>query len=125
MSSGGPKVLDDLSRLAGGALGAVGGLRSEIEELVRQRVERVANELDLVTREDFEIAREMAAEARAENEVLTARLAVLEEQVADLTKAAAGGGTKASTGAKTARRKTGSGGKAASGGDAGSDSGSE
>lgn len=78
MSNGGPKILDDLSRVAGGALGALGGLRSEIEDLVRQRVERTAQDLNLVTREEFEAVHEMAAEARAENERLTARLAALE-----------------------------------------------
>ncbi|KAA5607654.1 accessory factor UbiK family protein [Roseospira marina] len=102
MSGGGPKVFDDLSRLAGGALGALGGLRSEIEEMVRQRVERMANELDLVTREDFEIAREMAAEARAENEELVARVTALEEQVAQVSKS---GSSAKSGGAKSARRK--------------------
>ncbi|MBB4266924.1 accessory factor UbiK family protein [Roseospira visakhapatnamensis] len=78
MSNGGPKILDDLGRVAGGALGALGGLRSEIEELVRQRVERTAHDLNLVTREEFEAVHEMAAEARAENERLAARLAALE-----------------------------------------------
>jgi len=110
MSGGGPKVLDDLSRLAGGALGALGGLRSEIEEMVRQRVERVANDLDLVSREDFEISREMAAEARAESEDLRVRVAALEEKVAELSKARAGAVSKSSssgTGTKTTRRKAG------------------
>jgi BMFP domain-containing protein YqiC len=81
MTTQGPRILDDMSRLAGGAMGALGGLRGEIEEMVRQRVERMAHDLDLVTREDFEAVREMAAEARAENEALSARLRALEEQL--------------------------------------------
>ncbi|MBB4286918.1 accessory factor UbiK family protein [Roseospira goensis] len=103
MASEGPKILDDMSRLAGGALGALGGLRSEIEEMVRQRVERVATDFDLVTRDDFEAVREMAAEARAENEHLTARVQELETQLAKLI-AAGGSGTG---GAKGTRRKSG------------------
>jgi BMFP domain-containing protein YqiC len=110
MSGGGPKVLDDLNRLAGGALGALGGLRSEIEELVRQRVERVANDLDLVTREDFEIAREMAAEARAENVELAARVAALEEEIAKLSKTGGASTKSGSSGTKTTRRKSSGGG---------------
>jgi len=78
MSTGGPKIFDDLSRVAGGALGALGGLRAEIEDLVRQRVERTAQDLNLVTREEFDAVLDMAAEARAENERLAARLAALE-----------------------------------------------
>lgn len=108
MSAGGPKVFDDLSRLAGGALGAIGGLRSEIEEMVRQRVERMANDLDLVTREDFEIAREMAAEARAESEQLAARVAALEEQIAQLAKPS-GSSAKSAGAAPKTRRKSGGG----------------
>lgn len=100
MTAQGPKVFDDLSRLAGGALGALGGLRGEIEEMVRQRVERVATDLDLVTREDFEAVREMAAEARAENERLADRIATLEARLAD------SGGAKATAGAGTGARKT-------------------
>jgi len=80
MPTGGPKILDDLSRVAGGALGALGGLRGEIEDLVRQRVERTAQDLNLVTREEFEAVHEMAAEARAEAERLAARVAALEAE---------------------------------------------
>lgn len=99
MTAQGPKVFEDLNRLAGGALGALGGLRGEVEEMVRQRVERVATDLDLVTREDFEAVREMAAEARAENERLAERIATLEARLADT----GGGGT---TARKAAPRKT-------------------
>ncbi len=73
------RLFDDLARVAGGALGALTGVRDEIEGIIRYRLERVLAEMDLVTREEFEAVRAMAAEARAENEVLAARLAELEE----------------------------------------------
>lgn len=106
MTTQGPKVFEDISRLAGGALGALGGLRGEIEEMVRQQVERVANNLDLVTREDFEAVREMAAEARAENERLGARVAALEAQLAKGGADAGSGGRKPAAQRKTTAKAT-------------------
>lgn len=73
------RLFDDLARVAGGALGALTGVRDEIEGIIRYRLERVLAEMDLVTREEFEAVRAMAAEARAENERLAARLAELED----------------------------------------------
>lgn len=79
------RLLDDLARVAGGAAGVVAGVKDEIEARVRQHLERVLDGMELVSRDEFEAARAMAAEARAENERLEKRLAALE---------AALGGTK-------------------------------
>lgn len=76
------KLLDDLARLATGAAGTLHGLKSEVEGLVRQKVDRLVAELDLVPREEFEAVKEMATTARAETEALKARLTALEEAVA-------------------------------------------
>lgn len=73
------RLFDDLARVAGGALGALTGVRDEIEGIIRHRLERTLAEMDLVTREEFEAVKAMAAEARAENEHLAARLAEMEE----------------------------------------------
>ena len=72
------RFLDELARLATGAMGALHGARQEVDQLVRQRLERILGDLDLVHREEFEAVREMAARARAENEALSARVAALE-----------------------------------------------
>jgi BMFP domain-containing protein YqiC len=72
------RFLNDLSKLATGAAGAVQGLKQEIETLVRQRLEKMLADLDLVQREEFEAVREMARKAREENDSLLARIAVLE-----------------------------------------------
>lgn len=74
------RVFDDVARVAGGAAGVVTGLRAEIEALVRSRIERLAGQLDLVPREEFEAVKELAATARREQEALAKRLAVLEVQ---------------------------------------------
>ena len=72
------RILDDLARAANGALGALGGLKAEIDQQVAAMVERVLRSQDLVTREEFEALKEMAARAREENELLRARLDRLE-----------------------------------------------
>jgi BMFP domain-containing protein YqiC len=69
---------DDLARVASGALGALSGLRAEMEAMMRQQFERFTASLDLVPREEFEVVRAMAIKAREENEALAARIAALE-----------------------------------------------
>ncbi len=73
-----PRLFDDVSRLAGDAATALGGLKGEIETAVKQRLERMLADLDMVPREEFEAVRAMAAPAREEQERLTARVAKLE-----------------------------------------------
>ncbi len=80
----GGRLFEDLSQIAGGALGALGGVRADLEALIRAQAARLIEELDLVKREEFEAAREMAAKARAEQETLSARLERLEARLAEL-----------------------------------------
>jgi BMFP domain-containing protein YqiC len=72
------RIFDDIAKVAGGALGALGSLKQEIETLVRQRVDRFLTDRDLVSREEFEVVKAMASEARAEQDRLASRLATLE-----------------------------------------------
>lgn len=72
------RILDDLARVATGALGTLQGAKGEVEALIRQRLERLLADMDLVSRDEFEAVKAMAAEARAENERLAARIATLE-----------------------------------------------
>lgn len=72
------KLLDDLAKLATGAAGVLHGAKEEVEGAVRQRIEGLLAGMDLVTREEFEAVKAMAAEARRENTALAARLAILE-----------------------------------------------
>ena len=76
------KLFDDAARLAGGAVGTLAGVRREVEELVRQQMERVFASLDLVTRDEFDAVKEMAAKARSEQEDLAAKLQALEARLA-------------------------------------------
>ena len=74
-------IFDELSRLMSDAAGMAQGVRREAETLARTQLERLLSTMDVVTREEFEAVREMAALARDENERLAARLAVLEEKL--------------------------------------------
>ncbi len=78
------KLLDDLARVAGGALGALSNLREEAEAQMRQQFERVLSRMDVVSREEFDAIRAMAAKAREEQEALAERVTSLEATVATL-----------------------------------------
>ena len=71
-------IFDDLARVASGALNAVGGVREEVEGRIKEQFQRWLGDMDLVTREEFDVVSDMARKAREENDALSARLAVLE-----------------------------------------------
>jgi BMFP domain-containing protein YqiC len=76
------RFFDDLSRLMTDAAGLADGARREAQTFARSQLERMMSGMDLVSREEFEAVREMAARARDENEKLAARVAALEEKLA-------------------------------------------
>ncbi len=82
------RLFDDLARVASGAINTLGGLREEIELRVKERIERFAGEMDLVSREEFDAVKAMAAKARADQEALLARIATLEQALAASQQAA-------------------------------------
>ena len=61
----------DLAQMANGAASAFGGMREEIDNLIRQRMDRSLNARGLVTREEFDALCSRHA-------ALAARLALLE-----------------------------------------------
>ena len=77
------RIFDDIAKVAGGALSALGGLKQEFETMMRDRLERFMAEGNFVRREEFDVVQAMAAAARAEQEKLAARLAVLEKSLDD------------------------------------------
>lgn len=75
------RLFDDLARMANGALNTLTNLREEVESRVRERVERLLAEMDLVTREEFEAVKAMAQKMRVEQEELSAKVAALEQDL--------------------------------------------
>jgi len=77
------RFFDDLFRLMTDAAGLADGARREAQTFARSQLERMMAGMDLVSREEFEAVREMAARARDENEKLSARIAALEAKLAE------------------------------------------
>ena len=69
-------------------MGALVGVRDEIEELFRQRLERYLAEAEMVPRDEFDAIKAVAVQAREAQEVLEARVAALEAEIAALTRPA-------------------------------------
>ena len=64
-------LMSDLAQMANGAASALGGVREEIDNMIRHRLERTLNARGLVTREEFDAL-------RTRHEAIAARLAVHE-----------------------------------------------
>ena len=77
----GSRLFDDFSRLVTDASGLASGVRREIDTIVRGTVERLLAAMDVVSREEFESVRTMAALARDENERLERRILALEQKL--------------------------------------------
>src|SRR5215469_2609004 len=75
------RFLDDLARVATGAMGAVTGMRGEVEARLREQFERILGRMNLVRREEFDAVQAMAAKARAAQEALEKRVAALEARL--------------------------------------------
>lgn len=79
------RFFDEMARLMNDAAGVASGVRREVETIFQTQAERVLRNLDVVTREEFEAIKEMAAKAREENERLSARIAELEKKLGGKT----------------------------------------
>ncbi len=104
------RVLHDLTRVAGGAVSTAVGVKDELEALVRNRLERLVQNLDLATRDELEALRDVAVRAREEQERLVERVAHLEAQLAAKTaepdRKTRGGRTASTTRPRRPRRTT-------------------
>lgn len=74
------KILDDLTGLATGLGIAAQGVRDEVEQAVRARVDAILSENGMVSREEFEAVRAIAVAAREENAALRAEIDALKKQ---------------------------------------------
>ena len=91
----------DIAQMANGAASAFGGMREEVDNLIRQRMERNLNARGLVTREEFDAL-------CTRHEALAARLAFLESTTASPAESAgkAAAAAKPAAKAKSAAKKT-------------------
>ncbi len=77
-------VFDDLAKLLTGAMGMAQGAGDEAKSFMRAQADRFVAEMDLVSRDDFEAVKELAAQARAEADALKARVEALEAKLGAL-----------------------------------------
>lgn len=76
-------IFDELARAMTGAMGMAAGLQDEAKSFLRAQADRIVAEMDLVSREEFEAIKQLAADARAEADSLRERLDALEAKLAD------------------------------------------
>ncbi len=74
-------LFDDFNKMMMGAFSTADAARHEGENFMKQRMNEFFGNCNLVTKEEFEQVRTMAANARAENEALKARVEALEGQL--------------------------------------------
>ncbi len=75
------RLYDRFAQLMNDAASVASGVRREATTMFRSQAERIATDIDLVRREDFETVKEMARLAREENARLEERVAKLEAQL--------------------------------------------
>ena len=80
MSDARNKILDDLSQLVSGLGVAAQGVREELAQTLRGMLDTMLADGALVTREEFEVVREMAEKARAENQRLQEEIDALKQR---------------------------------------------
>lgn len=85
------RILDEIARLMTDATGAAQGLRREAETVVKSQAERLLRDMDVASREEVEVLRELLAAAREESRALAGRVEALEARVAALDVPRAGG----------------------------------
>lgn len=84
MADGPNKMFDEFAKLMTDAAGVAQGMRNEGETIFKAQAERMFNSLDIVKRDDFDAVREMAANARDENDKLHELVTKLEERISAL-----------------------------------------
>ena len=80
MSHARNKILDDVSQLVSGLGVAAQGVREEFAQTLRAMLDTMLADGALVTREEFEVVREMAEKARAENQRLQEEIDALKQR---------------------------------------------
>ena len=76
------KLFEDLAKMINGAAGTFAGMGREAEGSMRDKMRDWVGGIDMVSREEFDAVKAMAAAARDDNEALAKRIAALEAAAA-------------------------------------------
>ncbi len=71
------KILDDLASVAGGAVGAITDAKRSVSDVVKSQVQAMAQDMDLVPREEFEKLELMVTKLREEQEAMKKEIEAL------------------------------------------------
>ena len=71
----------DLAKLMNSAAGTFAGMTREARDTARERFREAMGGMDIVSRDEFDAVKDMAAKAREENEALKARIEALEAKL--------------------------------------------
>lgn len=72
------KLFDDIAKMASGAAGGMLEMKRELEQMVSLRLEKLLQNMDLATKEEFDTLQAMLLKLRKENDDLKERVKVLE-----------------------------------------------
>ncbi|MGB1361042.1 MAG: accessory factor UbiK family protein [Alphaproteobacteria bacterium] len=75
------KILNDLAKTATGAVGGLQSVKDEVDVIIKAHLEKHLSDMDIISREEFNVVKEMATKARLENEELKKQIAELKKQV--------------------------------------------
>ena len=71
------RPLDDISNLLTNAVGAVKGVGDEVKAVGRAQAEKMIADMDLVSRDEFEVLKARLDSLQAENEAMRAEIKAL------------------------------------------------
>lgn len=72
----------DFTNMANGAMETMGAMKNEFEAIMKPYVEQMIKNMQLVTRDEFDTVKQMAIEARKENDALRKELDALKPKKA-------------------------------------------
>ena len=75
------RLLDDIAKVANSAAGTFAGVKEEIENMIRHRVESLMADMNMVNRDEFNALKAMVAKSRGEQEHLESKVKTLEAKI--------------------------------------------
>ncbi len=73
--------IDDLTKVANGAMGALSGVKDEMTARMRDQIAKILDGMDIPRRDEFDAVKAMAAKAREENDELRKQIADLQAKL--------------------------------------------
>lgn len=74
-------IIADFVKIANSAAGTLAGMTREARDNARERMKEALGGMDFVSREEFDVVKDMAANAREKCDALEARLAEMEAKL--------------------------------------------